>query len=226
VNKILLIDDDKNLTELLGAYLKKEGYEVLIAENGKEGIREIYQNRVDIVILDVTMPIQDGWETLERIRELSDLPVIMLTSRSDEPEVLRGFAGGVDDYVTKPFSFAQLGARIQALLSRFAKEQREENDVLVVRDISIDHRTKQVIRDGTHISLTPTELRLLTVLMENAGNVVSPEELVKEVWGPQYAKEVGHVKRYIWHLRKIIELDSENPIYIQNARGFGYQFQE
>ncbi|MDH5606904.1 MAG: response regulator transcription factor [Anaerolineae bacterium] len=222
---LLLIDDDKNLTELLGAFLNKNGHSIQVAADGNEGIRLLYQTHPSLVILDVTMPKLDGWETLARIREISDTPVIMLTSRSEEPDILRGFSNGADDYVTKPFSFAQMAARIQAVLSRSTANHDEPQAKIEEGDLLVDFRTKQVTRSGENISLTPTEFKLLTTLMGKSGEVVSPEELVKEVWGPQYAGEIGHVRRYIWHLRKKIEPDPEDPHYIHNDRGYGYRFQ-
>jgi len=223
--ELLIIDDDLNLTDLLGAYLENQGYVVRVAINGKEGIRTLFNHQPDLVILDVTMPLKDGWETLQGIREVSGLPVIMLTARDDEPDVLRGFSLGADDYVTKPFSFAQLAARIQAVLSRGTHQVPETETHLEQGNLRVDLRTRQFWRGDERIGLTPTEFKLLVILMQQTGNVVSPEELVREVWGPQYAGEVGHVRRYIWHLRQKIEPDPENPQYLHNERGFGYRFQ-
>lgn len=222
---LLIIDDDESLTELLGAYLSKQGFGVKVASDGLEGLKSLFNFKPDLVVLDVTMPQRDGWETLERMREASDVPVIMLTSRSEEQDILRGFSQGADDYVTKPFSFAEMAARIQAVLAR-SKRDSSDNTLLIQHgDITLDLRTRQVLRGNQHVALTPTEFKLLTVLMQRVGEVVSPEELVREVWGPQYAGEVGHVRRYIWHLRQKIEPDPENPRYVHNERGFGYRFQ-
>ena len=171
------------------------------------------------------MPQSDGWETLARIREVSNLPVIMLTARDDESDVLRGFSLGADDYVTKPFSFAQLTARIHAVLARSGHPPAGKENHIEQGELCVDLRTRQLWRNSEQIALTPTEFKLLVTLMRRAGEVVSPEELVREVWGPQYAGEVGHVRRYIWHLRKKIEPDPENPQYVYNERGFGYRFQ-
>lgn len=222
--EILLIDDDENLTELLGEYLAGQGYAARVAGDGREGLRAVFERKPDLIALDVTMPNKDGWETLARIREVSDAPVIMLTARGDEPDVLRGFSLGADDYVTKPFSFAQLLARIRAVLARAGKADAGEMR-LRGGDLEADLTTKRVTRNGEPIALTPTEFKLLTALMQRMGEVVSPEELVREVWGPQYADEIGHVRRYVWHLRQKIEADPEHPRYIHNDRGFGYRFQ-
>lgn len=225
MTELLLIDDDESLTELLGSYLEKQGYSVRVARNGREGMRALFNHHPDLVLLDVTMPLRDGWDILGRIREVSDIPVIMLTARDDEPDILRGFSLGADDYVTKPFSFAQLGARIKAVLARAGHQENHQN-VLQQGSMRVDLRTRQVFRDQTQIRLTPTEFRLLVALMRHAGEVISPHELVQDAWGPQYAGEVGHVRRYIWHLRQKVEPDPENPRFIHNERGFGYRFQD
>ena len=153
------------------------------------------------------------------------IPVIMLTARAEEMEILKGFALGADDYVTKPFSFAQLAARVNAVLARSGEQSTDDQTRLEEGGLEVDLSTKRVRRDGELISLTPTEYKLLVALMRRAGDVVSPEELVSEVWGQQYTGEIGHVRRYIWHLRKKIEPNPEVPRYIHNERGFGYRFQ-
>jgi two-component system KDP operon response regulator KdpE len=153
------------------------------------------------------------------------VPVIMLTARDEERNVLRGFSLGADDYVTKPFSFAQLAARVQAVLNRARQTTPENPDYIQQGDLKIDLRTRQLWRGDELIALTPTEFKLLKVLMSRPGEVLSPEEIVRTVWGPQYAGEVGHVRRYIWHLRRKIEPDPDSPRYIFNERGFGYRFQ-
>ena len=221
---LLMIDDDKSLTQLLSEYLIDQGFSVRSAENGRLGLRSIFESQPEIILLDVTMPEKDGWETLRRIREVSDKPVIMLTARSDESDILKGFSLGADDYVTKPFSFAQLTARIRAVLARSAQDSTISEGKLSAGGLEVDLSLKRVWRDGEILSLTPTEFKLLVALMRRAEEIVSPEDLVKEVWGAQYANEVGHVRRYIWHLRKKVEIDPENPRYIHNERGYGYRF--
>lgn len=222
---LFLIDDDESLTELLGQYLQSQGHTVRSASAGMQGLREIFKQPTDLVVLDVTMPEHDGWETLEKLRELSDVPVIMLTARDEERDVLRGFSTGADDYVTKPFSFAQLAARIHAVLLRAGHSESRTPTVLEHGSIRVDMNTRRVWRDDAHIPLTPTEFRLLVFLMQHHGEVVSPEAIVKEVWGPQYAGEIGHVRRYIWHLRHKLEPDKDSPRFIHSERGFGYRFE-
>ena len=222
--ELLLIDDDQNLSGLLCEFLNGQGYTTRNAANGKVGLREMFERKPDLVILDVTMPQMDGWETLKRIREVSDAPVIMLTARDDESDVLRGFSNGADDYVTKPFSFAQLAARVKAVLAR--KGETPGGEHLSAGDLAVDIPSRRVTRGGETVNLTPTEFNLLTALMRRQGEVLSSEDLARQVWGPQYANEVGFVRRYIWHLRQKVETDPENPRYIHNERGYGYRFGE
>ncbi len=224
--KVLLIDDDLSILKLLGRYLENAGYNVVTAENGIRGLQQLYEERPDIVILDVMMPRMDGWETCRRIREMTDVPIIMLTVKGEEPDKLKAFRLGVDDYVTKPFSFAELAARVRAVLQRAGRDGggRDQEMRIQVRDLVLDRKTRVAIRGDETIELTPTEFLLLSVLMERAGEVISPEELVSEVWGPDYADATGYIRRYIWHLRQKIEPDPANPTYIVNERGFGYRF--
>ncbi len=222
---LLIVDDDCSLVELLESYFTGLGYRVYTAHHGQEGLERFCAERPDLVILDVTMPKMDGWTTLRRLREISDVPVIMLTVRNEEANILRGFTLGADDYVTKPFSFAELAARVRAVLNRVRHKGQEDTDILRAGGLVVDLTTRRVTRNGQLLNLTPTEFKLLVTLMEQPGRVFSPEEIVRKVWGPEYVDEVGYVRRYIWHLRKKIEPDPEHPRYIHNQRGFGYYFQ-
>lgn len=224
MSSILLIDDDNNLSDLLAEYLRGQGYILHIAKDGQKGLHAFFDQKPDLIILDVTMPIKDGWETLKRIREMSQTPVIMLTARSDESDILRGFSLGANDYVSKPFSFAQLGARVRALLTRVG-ESASPSERLQAGNLKVDLATRRVTRNSELIPLTPTEFKLLVTLMRHPGEVISAEDLVREVWGPQYANEIGFVRRYVWHLRQKVEVDPEAPRYIHNERGFGYRFE-
>ncbi len=223
---LLLVDDDEALLELLESYFTDLGYRVRTATNGEEALQHFCHEEPDLVILDVTMPKMDGWTTLRLLRERSRVPVIMLTVRNEEANVLRGFSLGADDYVTKPFSFAELAARVRAVLNRSRQQERTgSSDVLQAGDLVVDLTSRRVTRAGRPLALTPTEFKLLVTLMEQPGRVFSPEEIVRRVWGPEYTDEVGYVRRYIWHLRKKIEPDPEHPRYIHTHRGFGYYFQ-
>jgi two-component system KDP operon response regulator KdpE len=221
---VLIIDDDKTLIDLLGQALGKAGYEILGATNGIDGLQILYKQNVDLVILDVMMPRMDGWETCTRIRDISDVPVIMLTAKDGEANALKGFQSGADDYVTKPFSFAELTARVKAVLQRAQKAPHDEQkNVYVCNELVVDADNSQVMVRGKPISLTPTEFQLLLTLVENAGHILSHEQLLSQVWGPEYVDEPGYVKRYIWYLRQKIEEDPSDPQYIITERGFGYR---
>ena len=178
----------------------------------------------DLVILDVTMPGLDGWRVLARIRATSRVPVIMLTARADEPDVLRGFAGGADDYVTKPFSFAQLAARVRAILDRASGDRAETGSVLRSGDLEVDVDRHRVRRGGESVELTPTEFRILATLMREPGRVYSARQIVTAVWGAEYADDTGYIRRYVWHLRQKLERDPRHPRYIVNERAIGYRF--
>ncbi len=222
--KILLVDDDPTLLDLLSDHVRKVGYEVFRAANGNEGLSKFGEHSPDLVVLDVMMPGMDGWSVCEQIRETSSVPIILLTAKNEEIDKLRGFRLGVDDYVTKPFSFAELAARIGAVLSRAQQAITPQKEV-VSGELTINFDKRQVFRDGVPIDLTPTEYRLLRLLAQHANRVVPLEKILVEVWGPEYATETEHVKHYIWSLRKKIELDPGNPQHILTVRGFGYRFE-
>ncbi|MGB3906709.1 MAG: response regulator transcription factor [Anaerolineae bacterium] len=223
-DRILIVDDDLTLIELLSQCLEKTGYKVLSATNGIDGLQMVYKNKVDLIILDVMMPRMDGWETCSRIREISDVPIIMLTAKDEEADALKGFQCGVDDYVTKPFSFAELTARVKVILQRARKAPPDkQRRVYVFDELVVDADNSQVTVRGKPVSLTPTEFQLLLNLAENAGRILSHEQLLSQVWGPEYVGETGYVKRYVWYLRQKIENDPSNPQYILTERGFGYR---
>lgn len=222
--RVLVIDDDENLTRLLGESLSETGYDVRSAANGLDGIRQLYDGRPDLVVLDVMMPRMDGWATLSRIREMSEVPVIMLSARDAENDRLRGFDLGVDDYVTKPFSLKELNARVRAVLSRAARAPAVEGQPpMAVGELVIDFGSRRVLKRGEPLQLTPTEFRLLATLAAHAGRTVSHEQLLESAWGPEYVDEPGYVKRYIWYLRQKIEDDPSKPQYVETVRGFGYR---
>jgi two-component system KDP operon response regulator KdpE len=225
--KILVIDDDKDLAELLKTQLERMDYQVVTAANGREGLKKSYQVRPDLVILDIMMPGMDGWETCNRLRELSNVPIIMLTARNMKGDVVRGLENGADDYLTKPFSSAELGARIQAVLRRSnASNGSNKSRASFYSNgyLSIDAEKRIVTVRGRRVDLTPTEFKLLSCMVRNEGRVLPHRYLLTEVWGPEYADEVDYVKLYIRYLRLKLEEDPSNPIYIQTEWGVGYRF--
>jgi two-component system KDP operon response regulator KdpE len=221
---ILIIDDDETLLELLADHIRMSGYRPLVAGRGTEGLRLAEHEKPDLIVLDVMMPGMDGWEVCQQLRQNSSVPVIMLTAKGEELDKLRGFRLGVDDYVTKPFSFAELAARIGAVLSR-VREATSNVQQRSSGDLSINLDQRRVTLSGQVVDLTPTEYRLFEVLARHANSTVPTEELLEQVWGAEYAGEVEHVKHYIWSLRRKLESDPGDPKHIITERGFGYRFE-
>lgn len=224
--RVLVVDDDKTLLRLMREALSKSDYEVVTASNGIDALQELYAKQPDLILLDVMMPRMDGWETAGRIRRVSRVPIIMLTARDEESDKLKGFAAGVDDYVTKPFSFAEIVARVRAVLGRARQVPPDHKPKRYASgNLVIDTDARRVTKNGKVVGLTPTEYRLLATLAENAGRVLSHEQLLNKVWGYEYGEDTGYVKRYIWYLRRKIEDDPRKPEHILTERGFGYLFQ-
>lgn len=224
--KILLIDDDPTLLRFLREYMERQGHTVLAAERGQQGLRLFYDQHPDLVILDVMMPGMDGWEVCARIRELAETPVILLTAKTSESDKLRGFRLGVDDFVTKPFSLAELGARVRAVLGRTQADEAEGSSVYVAGPLVVDVRKHEASLDGRALEMTPTEFRLLAFLAGRAGEAVSQETLVDEVWGEDRQGGANALRRYIWFLRQKIEPDPEHPFRLVTVRGFGYRLEK
>ncbi len=221
-NTILVIDDDTTLISLTAEYLNKVGYHTLTAASGVAGLQAFHEHRPDVVVLDVMMPKMDGWKVCERVREISDVPIIMLTAKGEEGDRLHGFRLGIDDYIIKPFSFAELAARIKAILVRIRRVSSDAHPkVVICKNLNVDLGERRVMRDGQSVHLTPTEFRLLAVLAERPGRAFSPNTLLTRVWGDDYS-EMENVKRYIHYLRQKLEKDPENPELILTERGFGY----
>jgi len=225
--KILLVDDDATLLKFLSEYFENEGeYIVLTAASGAEALRLAYREHPDLVVLDVMMPGMDGWEVTARLRELSDIPIILLTGKGAEADKLRGFRLGVDDYVVKPFSFAELSARIQAILHRVRRTQGVTSDIIPIGELRVDLNKREVRHGEQMIALTPTEFRLLECLAQRAGRAVAESELIQSVWSGAHAEQhTAAVRRYIWLLRQKIEPDPANPKYLLTVRGYGYRLE-
>lgn len=220
---ILLIDDDATLLDLLAEHLEVSGYTVVKAIDGSTGLETASEASPDLVVLDVMMPGMAGWEVCERLRARSQVPIILLTAKGEEVDKLRGFRLGVDDFVTKPFSFAELTARVGAVLGRGAA--RPVNQALISGDLRIDFEDRRVTVGGSVVDLTPTEYRLLEALARHPHRTLPTEALLEQVWGSPYAGELEHVKHYIWTLRKKVEVDPGDPRHILTERGFGYRLE-
>jgi two-component system KDP operon response regulator KdpE len=222
--RILVVDDSQETTWLLQRALREEGYEVQVAHNGVEGLRLAYNFRPDLVLLDVMMPDMDGWTMLRRFRDFSETPVIMLTAVGDEKSLVHGLDSGADDYVTKPYGIQELKARIRAVLRRKGLSPSGDSPLLRFDDgnLVIDPAAQQVHVGGEEVALTPTEYKLLLCLACNAGRVLTSEQILENVWGPGYEDSPDNVKLYIWYLRRKIETDPGDPLYVLTKRGTGY----
>ncbi len=224
---ILIVDDEPRIRDFVRMNLELEHYSVLEASSGIEAVDELREHLPDLVVLDVMMPELDGFETLKAIREVSTIPVIMLTVRQDEQDRIRGLDLGADDYIAKPFNPRELLSRIRALLRRsFMPPPARKTEIEVDPDLSIDFSRREVIVRGKKVVLRPTEYRLLYHLVNNAGHLLTHETLLSKVWGREYRDEAHYLRLYITYLRQKIENDPAHPKYILTERGVGYRFKE
>ncbi|MBC8163498.1 MAG: response regulator transcription factor [Roseiflexaceae bacterium] len=221
LRQILVVDDEAGLRELVKINLEHEGYGVLQADSGAEALRVVQQQQPDMVILDVMMPIMDGWEVCRRLRDFSQVPVLMLTALDQTKDIITGLDNGADDYLAKPFNMDELNARIRALLRRVPSPNRLV--IAATNQVSIDRQKREVLVRTTPVDLTPTEYDLLLLLSENAGSVMTHEQLLRGVWGQEYTKDNDYLKVYIWHLRRKIEEDPREPKLLLTEWGVGYR---
>lgn len=225
--KILVIDDNPTLVRGVSAVLSRAGFEVLGANSGQEGLRLLFNQKPNLVLLDVIMPKLDGWQTCSRIRDISDVPVIMLTGmETDEQDVVRGLDCGADDYIIKPVGNKELVARVRAILRRAESPSALDTKSITYNDdfLTVDIAERKIIVNGERIRLTPIEFRLFALLTGNAGRVLTHKQLLEKVWGWEYVDDLDHLRIYIWHLRHKIEPDPSQPKYIITEPGVGYSF--
>ena len=221
-SRILVVDDDDDIRGLLRTLLERAGHEVVDAPDGRAGLRELYAASPDLVILDVAMPVLDGWATLERIREVTDVPVLMLTARDAELERVRGLKGGADDYVVKPFGRQELVARVDVLLRRL--RSGGEPDTYADARLSISFAQRAVRYDDREVSLTRLEYRLLSEFVRHPNQVLSHDQLRELVWGDTVATSRDEVKLYVGYLRRKLDPDTPGGTPIETVRGFGYRY--
>jgi DNA-binding response OmpR family regulator len=222
---VLVVDDEPRIIRFVRINLEMENFRVVEASNGLEGVDQVREKMPDAVLLDVMMPEMDGFETLRMIREISSVPVIMLTVRNSEEDKVQGLDLGADDYITLPFSPRELVSRLRAVLRRVQVPAPANTLVLEIDDnLSLDLNTGEVLVGGERIKLRPTEFRLLRHLIENAGWTVPYSTLLSKVWGYEYKDTISYLRLYINYLRKKIEPDLSNPRYIFTERGIGYRF--
>lgn len=222
---IVTADDDPQLLRLVKRNLELEGYDVIAVSDGAQALEQVETQAPDLVLLDVMMPKMDGFSVLERVREFSSVPTIMLTARGQDQDKVRGLDLGADDYLTKPFSVDELLARVRAVLRR-ASFSADNGAGLqaktVVGDLVVDHAQHQVTLAGAEIPLTPIEYRLLAYLAQNAGRVVTQDLLIEHVWGPEYIGESHMLQVNVNRLRRKLEADPAQPRYIRTKVGIGY----
>ena len=223
--RILIVDDERRMVGFIRLNLEQDGFEVIEAFNGTEALNRLRDSLPDLILLDVMMPDIDGFEVLRTIREIIQVPVIMLTAKSEEEDIVKGLELGADDYITKPFSPRELVSRVKAVLRRGSTfEDDEEGAIQVDERLKIDFGRREVWVDEELVKLRPTEYRLLYHLVENAGWVLTHDQILTKVWGYEYRDEPHYVRLYINYLRKKIEEDPSNPQYILTERGVGYRF--
>jgi len=224
--RVLVVDDDDDIRGLVVELLRRAGLDVDQANDGRAGLRAFHQAPPDLVLLDVSMPDLDGWQTLERIRDLSDVPVIMLTARGDELERVRGLQAGADDYVTKPFGRQELVARVQALLRRSHARSREPAESYADELVTIDFAQRTVTYSGRDVALTPLEFKLLSAFVRHPRQVLSRNQLLELVWGDSYGVAGDQVKLYVGYLRRKLCPDAPESAPVETVRGFGYRYRK
>ena len=225
--KILIVDDEQPIRDALGRKLRREGFQVILAANGLEGLRAFHAERPDLVVLDYKMPEMNGLTVCQRIREVAETPVMMLSAKAvTEDDVVEGLSVGADEYLIKPVRLNEFVARVQALLRRAQMASTEGSSGYNDGYLTVDPQRRHVYVDGSKVHLTPTEFKLLTVLLENAGRVVPQRELLEQVWGREYVDDVYYPRVYISQLRRKIEPDPANPTYIQTEHRVGYRFEK
>jgi len=223
--RILVVDDERRMVGFIRLNLEQDGFEVIEASNGNEALDRLRDSLPDLILLDVMMPDFDGFEVLRMVREISQVPVIMLTAKGEEDDKVKGLELGADDYVTKPFSPRELVSRVKAVLRRGSTFEEDEEGIIEVDGrLRIDFSRREVWVEEELVKLRPTEYRLLYHLVQNAGWVLTHDQILTKVWGYEYRDEPHYVRLYINYLRKKIEENPSDPQYILTERGVGYRF--
>jgi two-component system, OmpR family, KDP operon response regulator KdpE len=228
VTKILIVDDEADIREAMGRKLRRESFEVVLRENGLEGLKAFHNEHPDLVLLDIVMPGEmDGLTTCRRIREISNTPIVMLSANAiTENDVIEGLNAGADEYLIKPVRMNELVARLNAILRRVSLVETDADQGYDDGYLSVDLQKRHVHVESRKIHLTPTEFKLLAVLLENAGHVVKQRDLLEQVWGKEYIDDIYYPRVYISQLRRKIEPDASNPVYILTEHRVGYRFEK
>jgi len=222
---ILVVDDEERMLRFIRLNLEHDGFQVIDAVKGHEALDKMRTGMPDLILLDVMLPDLDGFEVLKMVREISNIPIIMLTAKGEEDDRVKGLELGADDYVTKPFSPRELVSRVKAVLRRVESDGSGEEEVIEVDDrLKIDFNRREIWVEGDLVKLRPTEYRLLYHLVQNAGWVLTYDQILSRVWGYEYRDEPHYVRLYINYLRQKLEKDPTKPKYILTERGMGYRF--
>jgi len=229
IDKVIIIDDDKELCTLMKKCVEQENLTAIIANGGIEGLQMLEENKnvCSLIILDIMMPDLDGFQVLQQVRQTSNVPVLMLTAKSDEEDKVSGLRMGADDYLTKPFSINELMARVNSLIRRYTllnPTSRTETDCMVFQGMTIDNLNRLVFMNDVQVELTGKEFDLLSFLAANKGKVFTKKQIYTHVWEEEYAFDDSNIMSFISKLRKKIEPDPEHPFYILTVRGVGYRF--
>ena len=226
MTRVLIVDDEPQILRALRINLSVRGYEVTTAATGAAALRAAAETRPDVIVLDLGLPDIDGLEVLAGLRGWNATPVIVLSARSDSTEKVAALDAGADDYVTKPFAMDEFLARLRAAVRRGAASVDSDEPVVETDSFTVDLAAKKVIKSGTEVHLTPTEWGMLEMLVRNRGKLVGRDELLKEVWGPSYAKETHYLRVYLAQLRRKLEDDPSHPRHLLTEAGMGYRFEQ
>ena len=218
---ILVVEDDKNISDLIHMYLVKEGFDVRIAGDGGKALEEFQKKEPDLILLDIMLPVMDGWAVCAKIRETSKVPIIMLTAKGEVFDRIQGLEMGADDYVTKPFGMGELMARMRVCLRRAGNKEGEP--ILTCGGLQLNLLEHRVVVEGREVKLTPTEYELLKVMLKYAGRVLTHKQLLKAVWGNEYDTDTHYIRIYMRQLRRKIEPDPAQPKYLITEAGIGYR---
>jgi DNA-binding response OmpR family regulator len=224
VSRLLVVEDDPDIALALRLLLQRAGHQVAHAKDGRTGLRDAYTDRPELVILDIGLPGMDGWQVLERLRDVSDVPVLLLTAHGQESDKVRGLRGGADDYLTKPFTNAELVARVEALLRRSGTAAQWADEMYDDGVLRIDPAARRAFVEGGEVRLTPTEFRLLNVLVRHAGAVLSPNQLLAQAWDDPTGIGPERVKFAVLRLRRKLGWTDPDASPIESVRGFGYRY--
>ena len=225
---ILVVDDDKEIVKAIEIYLGKENYKIYKAYDGEEALKQIDENEIQLIILDIMMPKKDGIETLEEIRKSKNIPVIMLSAKSEDIDKINELNTGADDYITKPFNPVELIARVNALIRRYTKlgAIEEKSNLIQTGDLTIDDELKKVVVDGKEVKLTPTEYNILKFLTKNKGKVYSIEDIYTHIWQEECFSAENIIAVHIRHIREKIEINPKEPTYLKVIWGIGYKIED